>query len=76
MYLYMAAPSQVPFIYKKLFAVTSGPDCLVGTVKWAWARRNVQKKELFEAGCGPQMCRYPPIFRKALLLVGRYDEEN
>ena len=33
MYLYMAAPSQVPFIYKKLFAVTSGPDCLVGTVK-------------------------------------------
>ena len=76
MYLYMAAPSQVPFICKKLFAVTSGPDCLVGTVEWIWARRNVQGKELFEAGCGRHTCRNPARFRTALLLVGRGDEET
>ena len=76
MYLYMAAPSQVPFICKKLFAVTSGPNCLVDTVKWTWARQNVQGQELFEGGYGRHMCRCPPIFRAALLLAGRCDEET
>ena len=76
MYLYMAAPSQVPFICKKLFAVTSGPDCLVDTVKWTWARQNVQGQKLFEAGCGRDMCHNPVRFRTALLLVGGGDEET
>ena len=62
MYLYMAAPSQVPFIYKKRFAVTSGPDCLVDTVKWAWVKQSAQRKELYKAGCGDMRAATCPHF--------------